>query len=100
LNARNEAPRIPSAAYVASEAITIPQMLISKLMARCFADMGSFGNPSNAANPNHVGTIATCAVAASPIISRRPTSSLVASPAATPTTSEINKPVTSEFAST
>ena len=54
-------------------------------------------NPEITHKPNQTGMIATCAVAASPIISRRPTSSPVASAPAIPTAKEIKNPVSKEF---
>src|SRR6185312_6633425 len=55
------------------------------------------GKPSTQHKPSQAGTIATCAVAAKPIISRLPTSSAVAKPAAIPTTQEIKTPVPAEL---
>ena len=49
------------------------------------------GNPKIAQIPNQTGMMAICAVAASPINSRLPTSSIFANPAAMPTAREIKK---------
>jgi len=57
------------------------------------------GNPRTRHNPNQAGIIAIWAVAANPIISRLPTSSAVANPAATPTAREIRTPVVKELKS-
>lgn len=48
------------------------------------------GKPKTIHDPVHAGMMAIWAVAASPIISRRPASSTVAKPAATPTAQEIS----------